>query len=117
GVAVPITLGGFEIIIAQTVRLPAPGDRTPSHVASADPPERLVLGSRVRIVDVIYEQVMPILVRRITPRLNRLARGVFRSGNEIAIFQLVRESVLLEILLRVKLASRLKNEHGHSALR
>jgi hypothetical protein len=90
---VAIALGSFEIVIAQAIRLATPGDRTPANLTSANPPERLVFRSRVRVVNIVNEEVMAVFIRRVTSGLNRLARGVFRAGSKAAILEFIRPGV------------------------
>src|SRR5690606_239476 len=73
--AVAVPRIGLEVEVAHPVALAAPHYRLATNLATADPVEGAILGSCVRIVDVVDEELGGTLVARITFALDRLAQG------------------------------------------
>ena len=73
--AVTVARVGLEVQVAEPVALAAPHDRPSAHLASADPAEGLVRVGRVRILDVVDEELARHLVAGVALALDGLGGG------------------------------------------
>ena len=112
-VSVAVMAGGGEVELGQTVALTRPGQRAPSELAAAGPLERLVLGIRVWISDVIYE---PLEVRFPACVLHALDRAVAADfWGSATVLQVERAQVLGELGLG-RAMPRFEQRDAHARL-
>ena len=113
-VAVAVTTGGFEVVVAQAIALPAPDERAASEDAQALPRERFVGRRAVRIFKIVHEPLVVVLHARVALLLNRTRAHNFRRV--VTILQLVAGHVLGE-LFRAHGTTRFKQGYFQSGLR
>ena len=68
----PVARVGLEIEIAEAIRLPRPHDRAPADLSPPDPQEGLLVGRRVRVLDVVDEELPAHLVAGVALALHGL---------------------------------------------
>src|SRR5882672_8548184 len=109
----------LEVEVAPAVYLPAPHDRLATHLAAADPMERLVGIERVRVLAVVHEELAAVLVAGITMALDELIALERRAVAEAAELHLPRRHVLDVIARRVDRpasSTRVLSPRSHSSL-
>src|SRR5256885_15023876 len=70
-IAVAVAAGGFEVVVAQAIALPAPNERAASEDAQTLPREWFVGGRAVWIFKIVYGPLVVVIHARITLFFNR----------------------------------------------
>src|SRR5438477_5676991 len=71
--AISIAAGGLKLIVTEAVALPRPTESLSPDLPATNPHERLVQRERVRMLQVVYEELMAVLVAGIAQALHRLS--------------------------------------------
>ena len=110
--AVSLARIGLEVQVGQPVALPGPHDRPAAHLPSADPQEGLVGFGRVRVLDVVDEELAAHFVAGVALALDRLFGRHRLTVVPAAVRHLVRGEVFGVVALGHDHRPRLEDEHA-----
>src|SRR5207344_1716022 len=116
-IAVAVLRVRLEVEIAPAVDLTSPRDRTSTHLASTEPPERCVGGRRVRVLRVIHKKLMTHLVARVALSLHWVISRELRAVTQSSKMHFPGLDVLDEILLGIDRPASLEHDCFETALR
>ena len=116
-VAVAVLRVRLEVEVAPAIDLTSPRDRTPTHLASAEPSERRVGGRRVGVLRVIHKKLMAHFVARVAFSLHWVVPRELRSIAQSSKMHFPRLDVLDEILVGIDRPARLEHDGFETALR
>src|SRR5579871_5342186 len=89
---ISVSACGFEFIIAVAIALPRPAKCLAADLAAADPHEGLVGGKCVRILVVVYEELVAVLVTGVAEALHGLLFEHPMLVAKTPEFQLIRQT-------------------------
>src|SRR5262245_3754392 len=104
----------LEVEIAPPVDATPPHDRPPAHLAAANPVEGLVLGERVRIVEIVDEDLARILIAGARVPLDGLVALEALAVAHATVAFLVRGHVLDIVDRRIDRPARLEHDRAQS---
>src|SRR5215831_5584648 len=114
--AITITAGGFELVIAVTIGFATPAKGSATDLPTTNPHERFVDGKRVRIFAIVDKELMAVLIASKAQPLNGLAFKESLSVAEAAELYLIRADVLGKVAGRYTGRSGLEHQDTHTLL-